>query len=158
MGRSEQLRTVIAGGFFLLAASSASAGAGELVTCRATAANVANVALHNLRMGTESSHFWATAKVRLLMRDGSKREYALNGRADPIDKRLRPNRAAPGFSYPGFACTVTSSAIAAVQNCRGSNKRRTCEVGVEMFGVSLAYSVSLTAERLMQAREAAAVP
>ena len=148
MGRSEQLRSVIAGGVLLLAACGVSAEAGELVTCQATAANVADVSVNNLRLGMEPKYFWATAKVRLLMRDGSKREYALNGRADPIDKQLRPNNAAPGFSYPGFACTVTYSAIAAVRNCRGSNKRRTCEVGVQMFGMSMAYSVSLTAERL----------
>ncbi len=99
-------------------------------------------------MGVANTYFWATAKVHLLMRDGSNRDYALNGRADPIDKHLRPNHAAPGFAYPGFACTVRHTAIASVQNCHGGNKRRTCEIGLQMFGVSMAYSVSLTAERL----------
>ena len=155
MGRSERLRSAIAG-CIILAASCVSAAAGELVVCRATAANVADVSLKDLRLGVADTYFWATAKVHLSMRDGSHREYALNGRADPIDKKLLPNRAAPGFSYPGFACTVQNSAIAAVRNCRGSNKRRTCEIGLQMFGVSMAYSVSLTAERLLKVRQAAA--
>jgi hypothetical protein len=157
MGQSRALPSAIAGGFLMLAAGF-SAQAEELVTCQATAPNVADVSLNDLRMGVANTYFWATAKVRLSMRDGSKREYALNGRADPIDKELSPNHAAPGFSYPGFACTVTYRAIAAVRNCRGSSKRRTCEIGVQIFGVPMAYSVSMTAERLIKAREAAAVP
>jgi hypothetical protein len=157
MGQSRALLPAIAGGLLMLAAG-APVEAGELVTCRATAPNVVDVSLNDLRMGVGSTYFWATAKVRLSMRDGSKREYALNGRADPIDKQLLPNHAAPGFSYPGFACTVTYRAIAAVQNCRGSNKRRTCEIGVQIFGVPMAYSVSLTAERLIKVREASAAP
>jgi hypothetical protein len=158
MGRSIQLQSAMAGGVLLLAGGGLSAEAGELVTCQPTAANVADVSVNNLRMGMESTYFWATARVRLKMRDGSNREYALNGRADPIGKQLPPNHAAPGFAYPGFACTVRHTAIASVRNCRGGNKRRTCEIGVQMFGVSTAYSVSLTAERLIKVRQASAVP
>lgn len=156
MGRSRTGLSAIAGGFCLLAFAILPAEAGEaapanqLVVCRPTGADVAAVSVHDLRVGTAGAYFWAAARVRLEMRNGANREYVLKGRADPISKQLTPNRASPGFAYPGFACTVQHQAIAAVRNCRGSDKRRFCDVGVQIFGVPMAYSVSLTAERLVR--------
>ena len=109
----------------------------------------------NLRIGIVDKHVWARATVRLTMRDGSVRDYALNGRADPVDKQSRANETTPGFSYPGFACTVNYAPINSVQNCRGGNSRRACDIGVQIFGMSAAFSVSMTATPV-KLREAAA--
>ncbi len=70
-----------------------------------------------------------------------------------MDKPLRPNQTTPGFAYPGFACAIRYPAITSVHNCGGSNKKRTCEVGLQMFGTPLSFAVSLTAERV-KVREA----
>ena len=153
------LASAVAGGIALLASAFVSAEAGEaqsanqLIACAATRADVAAVSLDGLRFGLADTYAWATATVRLLMRDQSTRQYALFGRADPIDKQMPPNRASPGFAYPGFACTIQYPAITSVRNCYGSKSRRSCEIGIELFGSPMAYSVALTAQRV-KVREA----
>jgi hypothetical protein len=154
-GRSmvrEAIRSKLAGSLALLALGTVAAkaddmGLGQLIACTATRADASSVSLDNLRFGSTDTYAWASARVHLSMRDGTIREYVLHGRADPIDKLLPPNRATPGFAYADFACRVQSSAITSVHNCHGSRKGRTCEVGIDMFGSTIAYSVSLTAER-----------
>jgi hypothetical protein len=81
------------------------------------------------------------------MRDGTAREYLVSGRADPIDRTLRPNKAVAGFTYPGFTCTVQYGPIASVRNCTGASKHRSCEIGLTIFGTPMVYAVSMTAER-----------
>ena len=154
-----RLRSAFAGGTLLLAFAGGPAEAGDgqaggqLLTCAATTADSGTVLLGDLRVGVAANYVRASATVRLSMHDGTVREYALNGRADPIGKQLTPNQASPGFAYPGFACTVQFPGITSVRNCHGSNQRRACEVGVQMFGMPMAFSVSLTAARV-QVREA----
>ena len=153
------LKTAVAGGLALLALAGVSAASAQplsgnqLISCAPTRADVATVSLDDLRMGLADTYAWATATVRVLMRDQSTRVYALQGRADPIDKQMRPNRTPPAFAYPGFACTVQYQAITSVRNCYGSGSRRFCEIGIDIFGSPLAYSVSMTAQRI-KVREA----
>ena len=130
---------------------------GQLIACRTTRADAASVSVSDLHFGVTDTYAWARARVHLSMRDGSVREYALQGRADPISKDLPPNHAAPGFAYPGFACTIQYPAITSVHGCSGSKQRRTCEIGLQMFGTPVSFSVSLTAQRVT-VREATTIP
>jgi hypothetical protein len=131
--------------------------AGQLITCSTTRADAASVSVSDLHLGVTDAYVWARARLHLSMRDGSVREYALQGRADPISKALPPNDATPGFAYPGFACTIQYPAITSVHGCGGSKQRRTCEIGLQMFGTPLSFSVSLTAQRVT-VREATTIP
>jgi hypothetical protein len=132
-------------------------GADQIIACRATGADVASVAVDDLRFGVEASYAWANAKIHLTMRDQTVREYVLSGRADPIDKPAKPNNARAGFTYPGFTCMVQYPSIISVRNCAGANKRRSCEIGVSFFGMPLVYAVSMTAQR-SRIVEASSVP
>lgn len=128
---------------------------GQLITCKPNRSDAASVLLDNLHFGANESYAWARANVHVSMRDGSIKHYTLQGRADPISKQLTVNHKAPGFSYPGFACTVSYPAINAVHNCGGSSNRRSCEVGLNIFGTQASFAVSLTAQR-MTVRQASA--
>lgn len=160
MGLSGRFRTVISAAAVALAtmtgvslfAGGARADNG-LISCRPTRADVSTVSLDDLRMGLADTYAWATATVHVVMRDQSTRDYSLRGRADPIDKTMPANETPPGFAYPEFACRVTYSAITSVRNCHGGKSRRSCEIGINIFGSPLAYSVSMTAQRL-KVREA----
>ena len=121
------------------------AHANDLFSCDPTRPDVAGVSVEDLQMGIADTYAWATATVRLLMRNQSTRVYYLTGRADPIAKAIRPNTAEPGFSYPGFACTISYPAINSVRNCYQSGNRRFCEIGLFMFGEELVYSVTVNA-------------
>jgi hypothetical protein len=121
------------------------ARADGLFSCQPTRPDVRAVSVDDLQMGIADTYAWATATVRLLMRNQSSRTYYLVGRADPIAKPLKPNATAPGFSYPGFACTITYPAINSVHNCSQSGDRRFCEIGLFMFGEELVYAVTVKA-------------
>lgn len=140
-----------------LAPVAASAGdANQMVACAAARADVSAVSLDNLRYGLSQSYFWVTAKVHLTKQDQSVEDYTLTGRADPITRQILPNGGQPGFAYPGFTCTVRFPAITAVENCHSRRNQRTCDIGLQFFGVSAAYAFSLTAERVTM--RAAALP
>src|SRR5579862_7841357 len=124
---------------------STTAHADGLFSCQPTGRDVTAVRVDDLEMGIADTYAWATATVRLLMRGGSSRVYLLAGRADPIGKPLLPNATEPGFSYPGFACTITYPAINSVRNCHQSGNRRYCDIGLYMFGSQLNYSVTVVA-------------
>jgi hypothetical protein len=129
-------------------------GNGGLIACDAARPDVSSVSLEDLRYGIADTYAWATATVHVLMRDQTVRSYSLNGRADPIAKPLPPNEQSVAFAYPGFACHIQFPAITSVSNCHGGGRRRTCEIGIRMFGKPMSYAVSLTAQR-MAVREAA---
>jgi hypothetical protein len=116
-----------------------------LFSCEPTRPDVAAVRVDDLQMGIADTYAWATATVRLLMRNQTARTYYLTGRADPIAKPIKPNTTAPGFSYPGFACTISYPAINSVHNCSQSGDRRFCEIGLYMFGEELVYAVTVKA-------------
>ncbi len=130
------------------------AHADGLFSCRPTQPDVAAVRVDDLAMGIADTYAWATATVRLLMRDRSSRVYLLAGRADPVARPIAPNATEPGFTYPGFACTITYPAINSVKNCYQAGSRRFCEIGLFMFGQELVYAVTVVARR-GSAREAA---
>ena len=130
----------------MLAAGSG-ARADGLFSCQPTRPDVRAVSVDNLQMGIADTYAWATATVRVLLSNQTSRTYHLTGRADPIAKPLKPNATAPGFSYPGFACTITYPAINSVQNCFQSGDRRFCEIGLFMFGQELVYAVTVKARR-----------
>lgn len=123
------------------------AHADGLFSCQPTRPDVAAVRVDDLQMGIADTYAWATATVRLLMRDQTSRVYLLAGRADPIGKPLLPNATEPGFSYPGFACTISYPAINSVRNCHQSGNRRYCDIGLFMFGSELGYAVTVVARR-----------
>jgi hypothetical protein len=129
------------------------ARADGLFACRPTLPDVRAVAVDDLQMGIADTYAWATATVRLLMRNQSTRVYYLTGRADPVAREMPPNATEPGFSYPGFACTISYPAINSVRNCSRSGNRRFCEIGLHMFGQELGYFVTVDARR-SQPREA----
>lgn len=129
------------------------ARADGLFSCQPTHPDVAGVRVDDLQMGIADTYAWATATVRLLMRNQSTRTYYLTGRADPIAKPVKPNAVQPGFSYPGFACTITYPAINSVGNCHQSGNHRFCDIGLFMFGEELVYDVTVNARR-GSAREA----
>ena len=126
-------------------AAATAARADGLFSCQPTRADVKAVSVDDLQMGIADTYAWATATVRLLLNNQTSRTYYLTGRADPIAKPLKPNAAAPGFSYPGFACTITYPAINSVHNCAQSGSRRFCEIGLFMFGEELVYAVTVKA-------------
>jgi len=128
-------------------ATAPAARANDLFSCEPTRPDVAGVSVEDLQMGIADTYAWATATVRLLMRNQTTRVYHLTGRADPIAKPVKPNNAEPGFSYPGFACAITYPAINSVRNCYQSGNRRFCEIGLFMFGEELVYSVTVNASR-----------
>ncbi|MEJ0011914.1 MAG: hypothetical protein WDM94_04640 [Bauldia sp.] len=141
-----------AAGFAALSASAMSASAApvdnnQLIACEPSRADVASVDVEDLRFGLKATYVWASATIHVTLRDGRTREYALSGRADPIEKTPRPNRARAGFAYSDFTCIVQYRAIMSVRNCAAARKQRSCEVGVTVFGVPVVYSVSMTAER-----------
>jgi hypothetical protein len=138
------------------ATSVLAAPANQILACRPNRADVADVAVNDLRFGIGATYVWATATIRLTMRDRTAREYSVSGRADPLDKPLRPNRAVAGFTYPGFTCTVQYGPIASVRNCTGMNKHRSCEIGLTIFGMPVVYAVSMTADRATKVVEASA--
>lgn len=161
MARRSRIRlaAAVAGGLLLLPLAPVAAAAGaapltQFVACSAARADVTSVSVDNLRYGINQAYFWVSATVRLLMKDQSVQEYALRGRADPIARQIAPNGVQPGFSYPGFNCTVRYPMIKSVDNCHGRRGERTCDIGIEIFGNPLSYVFSLTAE-LVKMREAA---
>jgi len=125
----------------------------QLFVCHATRADVADVSVADLRFGLAAGHAWAKATVNVTMRDGTLRAYTLSGRADPIDKPARPNNASAGFAYPGFRCIAQYHSIISVHNCATSERRRSCEIGVSVFGLPTVFAVSVTADpvRLLEA-------
>jgi hypothetical protein len=128
----------------------------QILACQPNRSDVSTVEVNDLRFGLKATYAWANATIRLQMRDGTLRDYAVSGRADPTDKAPRPNKAAAGFTYPGFTCTVQFGSIISVRNCSGANKHRSCEIGVSVFGVPMVYAVSMTAERQTKVIEASA--
>jgi hypothetical protein len=151
---------IIAGIALAVPSGQAAAGpvdAGQIIACRANQADVDTVLVDNLRFGIEATYVWAKADLHLTMRNGHVREYKLAGRAQPTDKSARPNGAQAGFAYPGFTCTVQLRTIVSVRNCSGARKQRSCEIGVNVFGMPMVYAVSMTAER-SQVIEAATIP
>ena len=146
-----QLGWLVAAGFAALSASAIPAAAGpvdnQIIACQANRADVASVAVDNVRFGLEAKYAWASANVHVTMRGGEVREYKLSGRADPTDKPPRPNNSKAGFAYPGFTCNVQYRSIISVRNCSGARQHRSCEIGVTVFGMPMVYAVSMTAER-----------
>ena len=138
------------GAFLALLPATAQAGDAQsrLIACVATRSDAAKVWVDNLRFGLKADYAWASGKVHVLLKNNTVLEYNLNGKATPTQRRLARNAVDASFAYPGFACVVQHQNITSVHNCKGSGKRRTCEVTVEMWGTQFAYSVSLTAERL----------
>lgn len=148
----KRLGRLIAAGIVVLPAAAMPAAAGpaeanQLLACQANRSDVAAVSVADLRIGFEANYVWANANVQLTMRNGQVRAYKLSGRADPVEKPPRPNQAKAGFAYPGFTCVVQYRAITSVRNCAGARQRRSCEIGVTVFGVPMVYAVSMTAER-----------
>ncbi len=147
-----RLGLLVAAAMAALAATEVSATAAplearQLIACEANRADVASVAVDDLRFGIEATYAWASANVHVTMLDGRVREYKLSGRADPVDKPPRPNGAKAGFAYPGFTCIVQYRSIVSVRNCTAARKQRSCEIGVTIFGMPVVYAVSMTAER-----------
>jgi hypothetical protein len=142
-------------GWLLLAilAGASAARADGLFSCVPTRSDVSAVRVDDLQMGIADTYAWATATVRILMRNQTTRTYYLVGRADPIAEDMHPNETAPGFSYPGFACTITYPAINSVRSCFQSGSRRFCKIGLFMFGRELVYAVTVNA-RIGSAKEA----
>lgn len=126
-------------------AAGGAAHADGLFSCQPTRPDVRAVSVDDLQMGIADTYAWATATVRLLLTNQTSRTYYLTGRADPIAKPIKPNATAPGFSYPGFSCTITYPAINSVHNCSQSGSLRFCEIGLFMFGEELVYAVTVKA-------------
>lgn len=129
-----------------LPALAGAAQGGQLVACTANRADVADVSLDNMHYGFAPAYFWVTATVRLTLKDQSVQEYALNGRADPIEREIAPNAAKAGFAYPGFSCSIEVPQITAVENCHSRRGIRTCDIGIRILGQSLAYTFRMMAE------------
>jgi hypothetical protein len=138
---------------FAVVGMAGTAHADGLFSCQPTSPDVTAVRVDDLQMGIADTYAWATATVRLLMHNQSTRTYYLTGRADPIARLVKPNATQPGFSYPGFSCTITYPAINSVRNCSQSGNRRYCTIGLFMFGEELVYDVTVNARR-GSAREA----
>jgi hypothetical protein len=141
-----------------MALSPAEAGplaTGQIIACQPNRADVSAVAVNDLRFGIEATYAWASATIRLTMRNGATRDYAITGRAEPTEKEARPNKASAGFTYPGFTCMAQYRSIISVRNCGGASKHRYCEIGITIFGMPMVYAVSMTAERAVQPIRAA---
>jgi hypothetical protein len=139
--------SVAAWGMALSPAHAEPLGSSQILACQPNRADVAAVAVNDLRFGLESTYAWASANIRLTMRNGATRDYAITGRAEPTDKEARPNKASAGFTYPGFTCMAQYRSIISVRNCGGASKHRFCEIGITIFGMPMVYAVSMTAER-----------
>ena len=120
----------------------------DLLTCTAARSDVARVAVENLHYGFTTTYLWATGTVRVALRNHGERAYALTGRAVPFNRLLAPNAADASFAYPEFKCVVQYPFITAVKNCSGSGLRRTCNVGLDVWGTHYSYAVSLVADRV----------
>jgi hypothetical protein len=125
----------------------------QILHCQPNRGDVSAVAVNDLRFGMEATYVWASANIRVTMRNGGVRGYFVSGRAVPTDKPVRENKASAGFAYSGFTCMVTYRNIVSVRNCGGTRKARSCDIGVKVFGNPVLFAVSMTAEptRLIEA-------
>jgi hypothetical protein len=126
----------------------------QLLACAATRGDVAAVDVERVRWGLAGGGVWAKARLKVVMRNGAAREYSIDGHASPMATHLDPNDAPARFAYSEFACVVNYGAIVAVHNCRSSGDDRTCDVGVTMFGLPVAFVVTMRAakEDVIEAR------
>jgi hypothetical protein len=119
----------------------------QLLACAPARGDVVAVNIERVRYGLNAGGVWAKARLEVVMRNGASRHYSIDGRAQPITSQLTANRTAARFAYPEFACVVNYGAIFAVRNCRSHGNERTCDVGVTMFGLPVAFAVSMLAAR-----------
>ncbi len=130
----------------------------RLIACDATRPEVATIAVDDVSIGMQGLHVRASTRVYLTMRDGTRRTYALEGEANPTPVQLAANDTAAAFAYPDFACTVTYGGIVSVHNCRRNGEARACDVSVRVFGVPVAFAVSMSAQRVAPVNAAAFAP
>jgi len=138
--------------FFLQVSSPALAPAAEVlfhnsvVTCVATTPTVTRMLVENVRFGLATNYAWGRAQIRVRFFDQTERVYTVRGYANLLTKAVTANRDVPTYSYLGVECSAQHRRLIAVQNCRGSETAKTCDVGVRLSGTPRVYGVSLTVE------------
>jgi hypothetical protein len=118
----------------------------NVVTCIATAPTVTRMVIEDVRFGVATDHAWGRAKIRVLLLDQTERVYMVRGYANLLKKAVTANRVVPTYSYMGVQCSAQHPRLTAVQNCRGSETAKSCDVGVRFSGAERVYGVSLTIE------------
>lgn len=144
--------------FFVLISSSAFALAAEVlfrnsvVTCIATTPTVTQMLVENVRFGIAVNYAWGRAQIRVRFFDQTERVYMVRGYASLLRKAVAANRVVPTYSYLGVQCSAQHRRLTSVQNCRGSETAKTCDVGVRFAGAQRVYGVSLTVEPAVSRR------